>query len=136
MGVRVPCPALGTWCSGNTGASKTSDVGPIPTVPVFKGGIIMTNLTLGTNSVSFYVPTTREEKLAFFEQDRVTSYIAPELNKHIFSVLPHGTDNSFFFGPDYTYGTDTIYEQEQVVIIEGGGCDCKLYWQDIILDGN
>ena len=95
----------------------------------------MTNVTIGTNSIPFYVPTTREQKLALFEQDRISSYIAPELNKHIFSVLSHGTDNSFFFGPDYIYGTDTIYEQEQVVVVDGG-CDCKLYWQDIILDGD
>ena len=92
----------------------------------------MTNLALGTNNVSFYFPTTREEKLAFFEQDRVSSYIAPDLNKHIFSVLSHEKDNSFFFGPDYVYGTDTIYEQEQVVL--AGGCECKLIWQDIILE--
>lgn len=96
----------------------------------------MANLTLGTNSVSFHFPTSREQKLALFEQDRVTSYIAPELNKHIFGVLSHGEENSFFFGPSYIYGTDTVYEQEQVVVIEGGGCDCKLYWQDIILDGD
>ena len=94
----------------------------------------MENLAFGTNSLSFYVPTTREQKLALFEQDRVTSYIAPQLNKHIFSVLSHGTENSFFFGPEYVYGTDTIYEEEQVVIIESGKCECKLYWQDIILE--
>ena len=92
----------------------------------------MINITLGTNTVSFYVPTTREEKLAFFEQNRVTSYIAPEINKHIFSIFPHGTDNSFFFGPNYIYGTDTIFEQEQVVVIgDGGSCDCRMYWQDL-----
>ena len=119
----------------------------------------MTNSTFGSNTLSFFIPTTKEEKLSFFqesisnlissinastysqseklslfEEDLVSNYIAPQRNKHIFSVLPENRDNTFFFGPDYVYGSDAIYEQQQVVIINdgGSGCDCKLYWQDLI----
>ena len=74
--------------------------------------------------------------LNLFEQEIVSNYIAPQRNKHIFGVKFHGDDDSIFFGPSYSYGTDAIpsYEQEIIVHYEGGGgsCDCNLYWQDLI----
>lgn len=70
-----------------------------------------------------------------YEQDITSGYIAPQRNKHIFGVKTHGEENSIFFGPNYSYGTDVIpyYEQEVIVYYEGGGSgDYNIYWQDLV----
>ena len=94
----------------------------------------MATITIGSNSFAFSAPKTKAQKLALFEEQIISSYIAPKRNKHIFSVLSHNEDDTFFFGPDYIYGTDTIYEQEQIIETGGKGCECELIWKDLIVD--
>lgn len=114
-------------------------------------------MIVGSNSINIYIPKTKAQKLSFWEQtfsntgsleweepasdnessdsqyQIISSYIAPERNKHIFGLFSHNKDNSFYFGPNYSYGSDAITEEQQVVIIDSGGdsCDCDLYWKDI-----
>lgn len=106
----------------------------------------------GSNEIPLDVPRTKAEKLAFFEnsihntKNKISSetqqdqtkklefnedaiygnYIAPSRNKHIFSVLIENQDNTFYFSPEYNYGTDIINQQQQVVVIN----KAVLYWQD------
>ena len=69
---------------------------------------------------------TQQDILAFNEDSITPQYIAPYRNKHIFGVLPYNQTNSFYYSPNYEYGTDHIHEEQQV--IKTGGADFKLLW--------
>lgn len=73
-------------------------------------------------SNSYYIirtPQTQAQKLAFNEEQIVASYTAPKRNKHIFGVFSYDEENNFYYSPNYNYGTDSITEVQQVVIING-----------------
>ena len=79
---------------------------------------------------------TKQEKVDYFEEQITNNYVAPQRNKHIFGVLPDDDTNSFYYSPNYNYGTDDIAIEDQVVVIDSGGgggssCNCNLYWQDL-----
>ena len=84
---------------------------------------------MSTNSFQFNIASTQKQILDFFQEQVVPSYNAPKRNKHIFGVMGHNSDNIIYFGPDYSYGTDTISIEDQIVIIhdESEG----LYWKDM-----
>ena len=89
--------------------------------------------TKASNDYTFAKPQTQAQKLAFFQDEIQGNYIAPTRNKHIFSVMSGDTDNTFYFSPNYEYGTDNVTEYQQVVIIDdgGGGTVEELYWEDM-----
>lgn len=59
------------------------------------------------NYDSFQNLTSQQQKLAFFENPIVATYIAPYRNKHIFGVTFHGKEeDSFSYDEKYVYGTD------------------------------
>lgn len=78
----------------------------------------MLNNTWGSNQVSLKSPQTQQQKLAFFEDLIVGSYIAPYRNKHLFgaSVMPYDSQHCFYYGDQYTYGNDDINTYQQVII--------------------
>ena len=73
-----------------------------------------------SNNYQFKIPSTQEQILNYFQEQVITSYIAPQRNKHIFGELYHNSDNTFYFGPNYHYGDDDIMETQQVVVIHDG----------------
>lgn len=88
---------------------------------------------MASNGYQFGIPSTQSQILSFFEEQVIASYIAPKRNKHIFGVMAYDIDNSFYFSPNYDYGTDAVHEEQQVVIIhDGGGEGGDLYWNDIV----
>ena len=69
---------------------------------------------------------TQQQLLAYNQETIDPIYPAPKRNKHIFGVFADDADNSFYFNPNYDYGSDNIpiYQQEVVVKTEGeGGAD-------------
>ena len=87
--------------------------------------------TTGSNNIFLNTPQTKEQKLAFFQNQVVPTYIAPPRNKHTFSSLSHDQDNSFYY-TNYNYDDETINEKQQVVVIHD---KTSLYWQDIVVEG-
>lgn len=73
-----------------------------------------------SNDFQFSTLSTQDQILNYFQEEVISSYIAPQRNKHIFGNFYHNNDNTFYFGPDYNYGDDDIIETQQVVIIHDG----------------
>lgn len=67
----------------------------------------------------------QQQILAYNQETIDPTYSAPKRNKHIFGVFSNDMDNSFYFNPNYDYGSDNIpiYQQEVVVKTEGEGAD-------------
>ena len=66
--------------------------------------------------ISFNNLSTQQQKLAFFENQIVSGYIAPYRNKHIFNtVLAYDSQHCFYYSNNYTYGSDSINTYQQVI---------------------